>query len=808
MAKKARDKSKLAYNNVDKALTLVGNPVAIDDVEVEIDIEEKPDLDAEGIEMIETADGGMEIGMPDAQPMGEVAFEANLAEVLDEDELSNIASMILGKVEDDKSSRQEWMDTYVDGLELLGLKYETKTEPFTGSTGVIHPILNEAVTQFQSQAYKELLPPNGPVRTQILGEATPETEKQAERIKDFMNYNILHVMPEYDSEFDQMLYYLGMCGSAFKKVYKDPQMARQVSKFVEAKDLLIPFNASDLNSAERVTHQISISENELRKLQVSGFYKDIEVSVGERQSDSVDQEKERLTGLEPTAENEEVTLYECHCYLDLEQFPDVDAKGEATGIKLPYIVTISVDSSEVLSVYRNYSPDDPLKNKKQFFVHYMFTPGLGFYCNGLIHLLGNLSRTATANLRKLIDSGTLANLPSGFKTRGLRIRDDDTPIQPGEWRDVDVVGAELRASLMPLPYKEPSGTLFQLLGFVVQSAEKFVGTTDMGVGNMTNQEIPVGTTIALLERGSRVISAVHKRLYNSLKQELALFADIIAKEPNDYPYQIQGNAPGLKAKDFDGRIDIVPVSNPNIFSMAQRISLAQEQLKLATSNPTMHNMYEAYRRMYSALGVDNIEQVLPPPPQPQPEDPMSENAQAVLATGGTKQLRAFPEQDHDAHISTHVMYMSSMIARANPGVLQVLQVHIFEHIKFKAMMQAQQEIQQMAQQGQQIPPELMANRVAEIETQLMQEYMAKEQEILNVGQQDPLVDIKKQELALKQQEQMQQAMTEEQRLALDKQKLAEQSSIQRDRIDTTEDIANMRAQNALRLRQMQTGGKQ
>jgi hypothetical protein len=615
-----------------------------------------------------------------------------------------------------------------------------------------------------------------------------------------MNYEIIHVMEEYDSEFDQMLYYLGLCGSAFKKVYRDPQLNRQVSKFVQAEDMLVPYNATDLNSADRVTHIIKILPNELRKLQVSGFYRDIEINGAEPEYSELDDTKEELTGVERVGDYEEVTLYECHCYLDLDKYSDTDENDDSTGIKLPYIVTVSADSAEVLSVYRNFEENDQAKRKKQYFVHYMFTPGLGFYGNGLIHLLGNLSRTATANLRQLVDAGTLANMPAGFKARGLRIRDDDQPLQPGEWRDVDVVGTELRSSLLPLPYKEPSATLFQLLGFVVNAAQKFVGTTDIGTGNIQNTEMPVGTTVALMERGSRIMSAVHKRLYNAMKQEFKLLADIIAKDPSDYPFNVSSNQAGLKQSDFDGRVDIVPVANPNIFSMSQRVTLAQEQLKLASADPNMHNKYEAYRRMYVALGVDNIEQILPPPQPPQPLNPAAENGMVQMALVGKQQLKAFPQQNHDAHIQSHLIYMSSMVAKSNASVLQVLQTHIFEHISFKAQMMAQQEMQGM-QQGQAVPPEMMQNRVAEIEAQLITEYLEQENRVLGASQKDPLVELKAKELELRQQDMMQEAKQDQLELEFDRQRAAEQSAVQRERIQSTEDIAAMRAQIALQRQQ-------
>lgn len=792
-----------AYNNIEREFTLVGQTLPDDELEVDIPAP-APEPSFDGMEMSRMEDGSVEFAEPETASIEDMGFGSNLAENVGDDELVAISSMVLEKVDEDSSSRKEWISTYTKGLDLLGLKYDNRTEPFAGATGVIHPMLNEAVSQFQSQAYKELLPPSGPVRTQVLGDTSPDLEKQADRIKDYMNYQIVHVMDEYDAEFDQMLYYLGLCGSAFKKIYKDPQLGRQVSKFVMAEDMLVPYNATDLQSSERVTHVIKMSSNELRKLQISGFYRDIDVEAGEGDYSELDDTKEQLTGMERAGDNEEITLYECHCYLDLEDFPDQDESGEATGVKLPYIVTVSADSGEVLSIYRNYAEDDPYKRKKQYFVHYMFTPGLGFYGNGLIHLLGNLSRTATANLRQLVDAGTLANMPAGFKARGLRIRDDDQPLQPGEWRDVDVVGTELRGSLLPLPYKEPSATLFQLLGFVVNAAQKFVGTTDIGTGNIQNTEMPVGTTVALMERGSRIMSAVHKRLYNAMKQEFKLLAEIIAVEGGDYPYSITNNQQGLKQSDFDGRIDIVPVANPNIFSMSQRVSLAQEQLKLAMAQPQLHNQYEAYRRVYTALGVDNIEQILPPPQQPTPMGPAQENGILQLALSGRQQIQAFPQQDHDAHIQSHLAYMSSMVVRANPAALQLLQTHIFEHISMKAKAIHDQQMMQDPN-AQQQPPEMHEAMVAQIEAQLINEYLSQEQQVLGGGQQDPLVDLKQQELQLRQQEQMQQAQQDQMELELNARKAEEQASIARERIASTEDIASMRAQIAMQ-RSMNRGG--
>ena len=494
-------------------------------------------------------------------------FFDNLVPSLPKETLDRIKSKIQSDVETDKSSRSEWSEAYTKGLKLLGLRYETKTQPFIGATGVTHPLLNEAVTQFQSGAYKELLPSSGPVKAQIVGKATPDTEKQARRVQEYMNYQIMYGMEEYEAEFDQMLYFLGLAGSTFKKVYYDDLLEKPVSKFLEAENVLVPYSATDVKSAERITHLFKMSPNEIRKMQLNGFYEEMDINEGGSQQYSQIQEQyDKMSGQQRTGPDNDLTIYECHCYLDLEEFPDEDEQGEPTGIELPYIVTVCDDMNTVLRITRNYKEDDALKTRIPYFVQYRFTPGTGFYGFGLVHLLGNLSRTATSTLRQLVDAGTLANLPAGFKARGLRISDQGNPLNPGEWRDIDVPGGDLRSSLLPLPYQEPSGTLFNLMGYVVDAAQRFVGTTDIGVGD-GNQEAPVGTTVALLERGSRIVSAVHKRLYASMKIELKMLAQLYSEDPTPYPYEVDAERE-IKAQDFDERIDILPVSDPNIFSMS------------------------------------------------------------------------------------------------------------------------------------------------------------------------------------------------------------------------------------------------
>tara|TARA_R110000824_G_scaffold75827_1_gene192216 strand:+ start:1949 stop:4327 length:2379 start_codon:yes stop_codon:yes gene_type:complete len=743
------------------------------------------------IEIVEDEDGGIEITTgEDEFVFGEEPenFYDNLAENLKDDSLGEVASYVTSSVEEDTNSRSDWEDTYVKGLDLLGMRYESRTEPFEGATGVIHPLLNEAITQFQASAYKEMLPSGGPVRANIIGVPTPEIEQQAQRVQEYMNYQIMYEMQEYEPEFDQMLYYLGLAGSAFKKVYRDEILDRPVSKFVPAEEVVVPYIATDLQSAERITHVIKISKNELKKLQLSGFYMDMEGESNASSSTSeVKSAYDDIEGRSPTYNDEQFTLYECHCFLDIEEYADKDESGEETGLKLPYIVTVCKDTGDVLSIRRNYLQEDPNKNKIQHFVQYKFTPGLGFYGFGLIHLLGNLSRTATANLRQLIDAGTLANMPAGFKARGLRIADEQNPLSPGEFRDVDVPGGDLKASLMPLPYKEPSATLFQLMGFVVEAAQRFIGTTDMGVGNGGNQEMPVGTTIALLERGSRIVSAVHKRLHGSLKRELKMLGVLFAQDPRPYPYDT-GVDGQIKSQDFDGRIDILPISDPNIFSMSQRVVLAQEQLKLAVAAPDMHNLYEAYRRVYEALGVNNIDQMLKPEPQQVPIDPAMENIETSNAANGQGKLQAFPEQDHDSHIAVHLAYMNSKVAQMQPPVMILLEKHIYEHLGLKAKVTVQQQMQ-----GQQVPPEQQEAMVAKMQAQLFTQF---QQAQPPAPEQDPLVQIKQQELQLREQEMVSDQQSDQRKLQLDQQRQQQQFQLGQDRINSTEDIAQMRARIA------------
>jgi hypothetical protein len=758
----------------------------------------------------EDEDGGATItyeGGEGAKDISSLGFGDNLAEVLEPRYLFGIAKELSIAVEEDDEGREEWKKVYEEGLTLLGINYEERTEPFEGATGVTHPILNEAVTQFQAQAYKEMLPSNGPARTQIVGQSTPEREAQADRIKNFLNYYITTEMEEYDPEYDQMLYYLGYGGSTFKKVYHDSDMQRAVSPVIYPNDLIVPYTARDIRTAERVTHVIRLTPNELRKQQVSGFYRDIEMQdPTESERDEVVEKVDKITGIEPGNKPDVYRIYEIHTNLDIEGFEDLDADGNPTGIKLPYIVTMNADTNDVLAIRRNYSEKDPKKRSQQYFVHYKFLPGLGFYGFGLVHLLGNLSRSSTSILRQLIDAGTLSNLPAGFKAKGLRIQDEGSLLQPGEWRDVDAPGGSLRESLMPLPYKEPSATLMQLLGFCISAAEKFIGTADLGMSD-SNQEMPVGTTIALLERGSRVLSAVHKRLHYAQKQELKLLSRVIRDTVGAYPYDVAGGRQ-IFAQDFDDRIDIIPVSDPNIFSMTQRISLAQEQLRLAQAAPQMHNQYEAYRRMYSALGVHDIDLILPPPAQPQPEGPAIENARSMTIPNGAPQLKAFPGQDHQSHIMSHISFIKSPLVQTSPQVYGILLAHVFEHVSLMSMELVQQQAQAMMQQapprlnpmtGQMMPPppppqELIQKAAAAEEAQLIQAIMG---QLSPQQAEDPLIQLQQRDLDIREQAVKLKAEEAALRIDLDERKLQAKQAEDNTRRASTEDIQQLRANVSL-----------
>ena len=767
----------------------------MDDTEIDIEIEEMD----ESPEMEEQEDGSVVLSYEEQKRFKEALFaehDSNLAELIDERDLMDIASELTGQYEEDRSGRKDWEDAYVNGLELLGIKYEERDQPFRGSSGVTHPLIAEAITQFQAQAYKELLPSSGPVRTQIIGATNPEVEKQSQRVSEFMNYQITTVMEEYDPEMDRLLFNLPIAGSAFKKVYFDDILDRAVARFVPADDLVVPYNASDLASASRITHVIRMDENDVRKSQAMGFYRDVELSPYESDDEILDKQRE-LSGIEKTSDALDCTILEIHTNLDLPGFENRHPLDDSeTGIKLPYIVTIDEGSSKILSVRRNWVEGDEYYHKANYFAHYKFLPGLGFYGFGLLHMIGGLGRSATAILRQLIDAGTLANLPAGFKARGIRIRDADEPLSPGEFRDIDVPGGQLSQSIMPLPYKEPSQTLMQLLGFVVDAGRRFAAITDIQVGDGNQQAAP-GTTVALLERGSKVMSAIHKRLHYAQRKEFKMLAKVFAESlPPVYPYNVVGAEASIKQQDFDDRVDIIPVSDPNIFSMSQRMALAQTQLQLAQSNPEMHNLYEAYHRMYEAIGVQNIESILPPPPQPAPTDPAIENAKALIQ----QTLQAFPEQEHNAHIQTHLLFMKTGIVGSSPAVFGLLLAHISEHIAFKARDAVNKEMQtimeqaaQTGQQPQEIPPEIMEQRVAQLIVELTTELVT-ELSPPAEGQEDPLVGLRSKEIDIKAADVQRKADEFAAKHQLDIQTEAQKQEMAREKIDSQEDIALLRAE--------------
>ena len=774
-------------------------PVELDEgpgAEVSLDDEAFPDTPGLNIELED--DGSVVVDFdPFVGRTSEGDFYDNLAEEVEDRVSSRISSDLLEQYEANKDGRKDWADTYRTGLELLGFKYEERSEPFRGATGVTHPLLAEAVTQFQAQAFGELLPAGGPVNTQILGKIDPEVEAQAERVRTYMNYQITSVMKEYTPEFDQMLFYLPLAGSTFKKVYYDEFLGRAVSKFVPAEQLVVPYTATDLETAENVTHVIQISENELRKKQVAGFYVDVDVEASQSDPSGLREEMDEISGIEPSRLDSEVTLLECHVDLDLEGFEDMGEDGEPTGIKLPYVVTVSEDDGTVLSIRRNYKPDDENRKKNQYFVHFKFLPGFGFYGLGLIHMIGGLSRTATAALRQLIDAGTLSNLPAGFKTRGLRIRNDDEPLSPGEFRDVDSPGGAIRDSLMLLPYKGADQTLFQLMGFCVEAGQRFAAVSNLQVGD-GNQQAAVGTTIAMLEQGAKVMSAIHKRLHHAQKDEFVLLAKVFGESlPDEYPYNVVGAERTVKAEDFDERVDVVPVSDPNIFSMSQRVTLAQTELQLAQSAPELHNMYEAFRRMYKAIGVKDVDSILKVVDQEEesPKDPAVENSEAFENVT----LKVFQGQNHQAHITAHLIFGASPMVGQLPSVAMSLQKHIMEHVSIQAKEQvASQMIQQL--QGQ-APTEEQAleieSMVAEAIAQGLQEVKAKSAEISGGGDQpDPLIALKEQDLQLRAKQDAAENQMDQQRLALDQQKAQQNAQLGQQRIQSQEEIVSARIQAA------------
>jgi len=713
-------------------------------IETENPINEEVEVEEEAVVQLPPEEGEEITEEPEQD------FYANIAETIDDKALSQLASDLISEYQSDKESRKEWEDTYRNGLDLLGFKYKSTTQPFKGASNVTHPLLSEAVTQFQAQAYKELLPSDGPVKTKIVGVQNETVEAQAERVKDFMNFQIMEKMEEYTPEFDQLLFYLPLAGSAFKKIYYDALMERAVSKFIPAEDLVVPYFATDLKDAPRITHVLKQSENDLLKKMATGFYKEVDLMKPEKKENKIQDKYNELEGVKPVETNDYIyNVLEMHVDLDLSDYI-AENEEDKINIKIPYIVTIEESTRKILSIYRNYTEDDAKFTRKEYFSHYKFLPGLGFYGFGLIHMIGGLSRTATTALRQLLDAGTLSNLPAGFKSRGMRIRDDDQPIQPGEFRDVDAPGGNIRDQFQLLPFKEPSTTLFNLLGFCVDAGRRFASIADQQVGD-GNQAAAVGTTIALLERGSRVMSAIHKRCYYAMKQEFKLLGKVISEYlPPEYPYAVYGAERVIKVQDFDDRVDILPVADPNIFSMSQRVTLAQTQLQIAQSNPQIHNLHEAYRRVYEALGTKEIPQILKPDPKPFPKDPAIENMEALQSLPMT----AFPEQDHDAHIAAHSAFMRTRMVQINPMVYANLQGHISQHVSMKAsaevmsMMQQDPQMMELMQQNQQQFRAMFDSEVAKRVAQITAE-LAQNETMMDNQKQDPVVMLKQRELDLR-----------------------------------------------------------
>jgi len=796
---------------IDKSLPNVKQTINVpspEEVQIDLQEQQKPD---QPVEVQPNEDGSVDINFDPkvgSLPQTDEHF-ANLAELLPEEVLMPIGSQLHTNYVDYRSGRKDWEHAYTNGLDLLGFKYEEKSEPFKGASGATHPVLAEAVTQFQALAYKELLPSQGPVRTQIVGLPTPDKEQQALRVKEFMNYQIMSEMKEYESEFDQMLFYLPLSGSTFKKVYYDEIMQRTVSKFVPADDLIVPYSATSLDDAESIIHVIKISENELRKQQVGGFYRDVELTPGSQNETESEKKERELDGMSKTKDQNMFTLLECHVDLDIEGFEDVDSQGEPTGIKLPYIVTIEEGSREVLSIRRNYNIGDPSRKKIQYFVHFKFLPGLGFYGFGLIHMIGGLSRTATSALRSLLDAGTFSNQPSGFKMRGIKLRDEAAPIQPGEFRDVDAPGGNLRDAFMPLPFKEPSGTLLQLMSVVVGAGQRFASIADLQVGE-GNQSAAVGTTVAMLERGSRTMSAIHKRLYASMKREFSLMARVFKLYlPPVYPYDVVGGQRQIKQSDFDDRIDILPVADPNIFSQTQRISLAQTEMQLAASNPAIHNQYEVYRNMYEALGVKNIDSILKRPERPMPKDPALEHIDALAG----KPFQAFPGQDHQAHITAHLNFMETNMVKNSPVVGAAIQKNILEHISLMAQEQIEIEfreelvqlaqMQQMAMQNPQAQQQIrmlterIESRKAVLVSEMMDDFAKEEKKITSQFDNDPIAALRAREIDLQAKENARKEKEGQERLNLDRMRAMMSDQNQDEKLRQNEELAKLRANTSI-----------
>ena len=767
------------------------------DLESDITIEiEDPESVA-----IETEDGGMIIDFdPNAREVGNEDFDSNLAEFMDDDVLTEIGNELVSSYNGDKESRADWEETYTKGLDQLGLKIEERTQPWAGACGVFHPMLSEAVIRFQSQSITEMFPAQGPVRTKIVGKITEDKTKQAQRVQDYLNYLLTHEMSEYRTETEKMLFSLPLAGSAFRKVYFDPSLDRPSSIFVPAEDVVVNYGASDLETCERATHVMRKSSNAIRKMQVNGFYRDIELPAGSQNTSDITKKYNDITGEQDTYNYDQShTILEMQVDLDLEGFEDKSSDGEETGIAIPYVVTIDYPSGIILSIRRNYYEDDEKKLRRMHFVHYQYLPGLGFYGFGLIHMVGGLAKSATSILRQLVDAGTLSNLPGGLKARGLRIKGDDTPIMPGEFRDVDVPGGAIRDNITFLPYKEPSGTLYQLLQNIVEEGRRFASISDMKISDM-NSQAPVGTTLALLERNQKVMSAVQARLHASMRKEFDILVGIVKDftEPA-YPYETDEEE-FIKGSDFDNRVDILPVSDPNAATMAQRIMQYQAAMQLAQSSPEMYNLPELHRQMLEVLGIEDVDTIIPDTDDIKPVDPVT----AVQNLINGKPVRAFIEQDHEAHIATLIS------TQQNPEMMQIVQQspkapvilaaasdYVNQHLTMQFRKQVEQEMGiELPPEGEPLPADVekrISSLVAEAAQRVAGTSQQRaEQERIEQQQKDPLIQMKEREVAIKEGELQRKAAEDQGRLQLDAAKAANRDEIERERLKSQNELAGMK----------------
>jgi len=750
---------------------------------------------------IETEDGGMIIDFdPNATPVGDEGFDSNLADFMDDDVLMELGNELVSAYNGDKESRADWEETYTKGLDQLGLKIEERTQPWAGACGVFHPMLSEAVIRFQSQSITEMFPAQGPVRTKIVGKITDEKTKQAQRVEDYLNYLLTYEMSEYRTETEKMLFSLPLAGSAFRKVYFDPSLDRPSSIFVPAEDVVVNYGASDLETCERATHVMRKSSNSVRKMQVNGFYRDIELPAGSQNTSDITKKYNDITGEQDTySYDQSHTILEMQVDLDLEGFEDTNGQGEQTGIAIPYVVTIDYPSGIILSIRRNYYEDDANKLRRMHFVHYQYLPGLGFYGFGLIHMVGGLAKSATSILRQLVDAGTLSNLPGGLKARGLRIKGDDTPIMPGEFRDVDVPGGAIRDNITFLPYKEPSGTLYQLLQNIVEEGRRFASISDMKISDMNNQA-PVGTTLALLERNQKVMSAVQARLHASMRKEFDILVGIVKDftEPS-YPYEMDEEE-FIKGSDFDNRVDILPVSDPNAATMAQRIMQYQAAMQLAQSSPEMYNLPELHRQMLEVLGIEDVDAIIPDTDDIKPVDPVT----AVQNLINGKPVKAFMEQDHEAHIATVAS------AQQNPEIMQIVQQspkaptilaaasdYINQHLTMQFRKQIEEEMGvELPPEGEPLPADVekrISALVAEAAQRVLGTSQQKaEQERIEQQRQDPLIQMKEREVAIKEGELQRKAQEGQAKIQLEAAKAANRDEIERERISTQAEIAGAR----------------